>query len=514
MSTDTDAGMFFAEAGPDLYAQNAFRVTGLAVTATARDIRKHSEQQRVQARLGTASGSGSPLLPLPEPPDQNAVEEALQRLRDPVRRLEDEFFWFWPMDRSGRDDALDALRRGDFAAAEAAWRAADGGRAAAVAVHNLAVLAHARALDARRGGPFDDEQGRLWTAAYASWRQLLTEATFWPLLDARIADLNDPRLANVTSADLRRDLPGALLSISARLAAESARDGQRRTAAAHIGIARRSGFDGAVLDDAVRAAVAPDTALVRSLADNALRAAQADVSRGAEEARRLLDQAEPVLHGLVELLPADHPLLQGARDDVAGSAMRCVVMHVNDTKDYGTAVALLERARAGAATDATRTRIEENLTTVRNNLTYSRCWFCKERPYDEPSTFKQGMHSNVQRQYVAGGTRTTWQKKTLEIPRCAACKARHDNNKRTSLGFGCGGAVVLLGLAVAFFASGIPLGGVIMIGVAIAAGFLGTHFSGKYGIPNEEHRTIEEFEPVREHIRAGWKYGEKPPGVS
>ncbi|WP_019633113.1 hypothetical protein [Actinomadura atramentaria] len=510
MSTDAEAGAFFAEAGPDLYRENAFRVTGLAVDATARDIRRHSEQQRVKARLGTAAESGSPLLPLPEPPDAAAVEEALQRLRDPVRRLEDEFFWFWPMDRSGRDEALDALRRGDRAAADEVWRRADGGRARAVAVHNRAVLAHARALDARDLG--DDHQ-RLWATAYERWRQLMSEETFWPLLDGRIQDLGDPRLSAVTAADLRRALPPALLSINARLAAESARAGNRRAASVYIGFARRSGFDTAAVDEAVRTAVAPDTALVRSLAEGALRAAQADPARGSAEAERLLDQAEPVLGGLAELLPGDHPLLQGARDDVAGSAMRCVVTHVNETKDYPSGVRLLRRALGSAATDTTRTRIQENLVTVENNLMYATCWFCKQNPFDAESVHKQGMHSNVQRTRIANGTRTTWQKKFLEVPRCAACRARHQTTQRTSLGLGCGGAVVLFALAVLLIASGLGWGGVFMIAAGVLAGVLGLHVSGTNGIQKDEFTTLREFEPIREHLNAGWGMGEKPPGV-
>jgi flagellar motor protein MotB len=152
-------GTGLGEVGPGLYRDNAFRVTGLAVDATPRDIRRRSDRLRMMNRLGTGQDDEPVLLPPGEPVDAEAYEQAVQRLRDPVCRLVDELFWFWPV--GGTDPAMDALRRGETDEAARIWRDSS----SAVAAHNLAVLTHVRALE--DGGP--------WERAFAHWRAVVDD---------------------------------------------------------------------------------------------------------------------------------------------------------------------------------------------------------------------------------------------------------------------------------------------------------------------------------------------------
>src|SRR3712207_3919390 len=84
-------------ARPELYRTNAFRVSELPVDADGRQLAKR------QQVIELASNTGMPVppgpgraLPLAATPDPDALRDAMQRLRDPERRLVDEFFWFWP----------------------------------------------------------------------------------------------------------------------------------------------------------------------------------------------------------------------------------------------------------------------------------------------------------------------------------------------------------------------------------------------------------------------------------
>ena len=92
-----------AAASPELYRVNAFRITGLPVDATARDIAKQLEKMKIAEKLGAATTRQGGPLPLVPPPDLDAVRQAMQRLRDPEGRLVDEFFWFWPSPPGGTD---------------------------------------------------------------------------------------------------------------------------------------------------------------------------------------------------------------------------------------------------------------------------------------------------------------------------------------------------------------------------------------------------------------------------
>ncbi|MFI0485636.1 hypothetical protein [Actinomadura sp. 9N215] len=487
--------------GPDLYRENPFRVTGLAVDATARDIRRRSEELQVKAKLGASPGTGSPLLPLDPPPDPDDAQRAIQRLRDPVRRLEDELFWFWPSHDG--DEALAALREGRVEDAERLWTTPGPGRPAAVAAHNLAVLAHARALD-------DDDPGQ-WEKALRHWRTVLDTDAFWDLVAARARTADDPRIGPRSAAELRERLPAALLSISARLAVQESQAGRE---SAHITLMRGSGFDAALVDTALRDAVAPDASRLRSQSQSALERADATPEDGYGEAIRLLERAEPVLAGLGMVLPGDHSVLEGLRDEVADSAMRCVVLYINETDDWLPAEGVLERAEATASSANVKSRIADNLETVRDNKVYATCWFCKEHPPRDGAGFKVKMYGEVNEEITEFYTRRiTWRKLTITVPRCAACTSAHRSRRAKLWAYGLGSnvALFLVGLVLtstSAFGAGVVLMILTFAGFAFSIGWAATS-----PLSNSAETLLHQFPAIQDKFKAGWSFGHKPPGV-
>lgn len=84
-----------AVATPELYQRNAFRLSGLPVDASARQVRRRADEVEAAVRLDAELTVGDAWLP----PAEVAVDDvraALHRLRDPVRRIVDELFWLWP----------------------------------------------------------------------------------------------------------------------------------------------------------------------------------------------------------------------------------------------------------------------------------------------------------------------------------------------------------------------------------------------------------------------------------
>ncbi|GLY89684.1 hypothetical protein [Actinoallomurus iriomotensis] len=478
-------------AGPDMYRKNAFRITGLGMGATAREIRRQAEKLRVAARLGTRSEAV--ILPLGEPPDDTATQQATQRLRDPVCRLLDELFWFWPARDGEEDGGLDALRRSDLDAASQSWE--DAGTT--VAVHNLAVLNHAQALDHDR---FDACGRKLWKEAFAYWRRVVSDDTFWKLLESRVREMADPRLTPGTAEQLRAELPAALLSVNARLAVRTAKDDRSDDAAEHVALMRSSGFRAATVDEVLRDAIAPDAARIRALGEKAQQAVRADPRHGAEVTWRFLGQATPLLDLLESLLPEHHPVLLGARDEVAGRVLPCIVPYVEETDEWQTAGELLERALAIAATGAVRDRLEDNLETVRGNLLYGTCWFCRENPAHDQSACELKMYGEVRRTYG----RIRWKSLTIEVPCCAMCK---NGRSRRNVAIGCAPAILIVLLAVTFLGADTLIGAAI-IGIMVAV--LVMRGTTRY----TSRRAAREFPPIREKLAEGWMFGEKPPGAN
>src|ERR1700722_19292422 len=87
-----DSEILLAAARPELFRDNAFRVTGLPVDSTAGDIVRREERIRMAAKFGGGAHIPSP-LPISPAPSGDMVRAAVDRLRDPERRLVDEFFW-------------------------------------------------------------------------------------------------------------------------------------------------------------------------------------------------------------------------------------------------------------------------------------------------------------------------------------------------------------------------------------------------------------------------------------
>lgn len=123
-------------------------------------------------------------------PDDFAVREAMQVVRDPRKRLLAEFFWFHidALDRpsSRNPEAMLLLRKGDWQSARDLWKSewqespeSDRGRRA---LHNLAVFLHARVVTREAGRTplfktlgnntlLDSDHLRDWHGALSAWNR-------------------------------------------------------------------------------------------------------------------------------------------------------------------------------------------------------------------------------------------------------------------------------------------------------------------------------------------------------
>jgi len=521
MTAEIDSSLF-GDVTAGLYATNAFRVSGLPVNATSRDIRRRSEQLRVMAQLGgdsaTGPDSGQGVLPLAERPGATAIADALERLRDPARRLVDELFWFWPGQDDKHDEAMAALRRDDPDAAMNIWVSVSGAARleAAVAVHNMAVLAHVRALD--KPG-LSDSVTLQWQLALTLWAGVAASDVFWDLVTTRIQEMSDPRLTQDTARQMREALPSVVLSINAQLALQASREGRLADTTGHVSLMRDSAFGAEAANRVLREHAEPILGQLRSMSQDAERTADGDPRRGADAARQLVAQSEPLIRDVRLILAADHPLVQGIKDEIASVAMRCTVRYVNETGDLEAGREVLGLALPIAVTEAARKRIRENQAAIKEQeerrrlvLLYSTCWFDKRNQATAADVYPQRMYGNVVRSYVsARTTRVTWKAQTVAVPRCAACAKKHATRRHWTATAGWSSVAVVIVLVVVSFATGAaPLGVILLfcgLGFAIP---LAVTLSRVSGIPAAERRVLREFEPVKTLLAGGWQFGAKP----
>jgi hypothetical protein len=274
----------------------------------------------------------------------------------------------------------------------------------------------------------------MWRAAFRRWKLLLDNEAFWSRLTARIHALDDPRLTTGTSRRMRESLPLALLSINAQLALRAAQAGNEADVKRQIAVLRDSGFDQKIIGEALHRVVEPLRERIKTMCQFAARDASADARHADATTHRLFEHSCPVLASIDYLLAPGDPVRDGAHDEVALKALEALIPFGRETQDWKTFLELLEEARKIAASTSAVSRIEENLTVLRENLRIDRenrlqgiCFFCEERPTEKIFEIEVPMHGNVQHQLVEyNKTRTTWNHNVIRVPRCSVCARIHE----------------------------------------------------------------------------------------
>lgn len=516
-------------AHPGLYRRNAFRVSGVNVEATSRDISRQVEKLQLMQKYGTNGVARSPLAIEP-PPDEHAVRTALHDLNDPERRLIDEFFWFWPlqMGQAKTDRALSLLAAGDIAGASNAWTEAEQSSEAYVSTHNLAVLHHCLALDleaeaASRSLSAEEKVNldKYWDATSRRWQALIGHEAFWSRLSNRIRILEDPRLTTGLARRIRQALPKALLAVNAVLAVRAAESGDFVTAKRHVETmnrlegagATRASADGCkkvlpASGQALKQALAPLRKRIRSACEDFESKADADPLQGDKITRELVEYARPLLKVFDDLLGSGDATRDAVRDEVAIIALRCQIPYGNKSENWRESLKLLELIEPLAAGQAAKERIAQNIKTVRANVKLGCCWFCDDNDASPQAVYRVDMHGDVTRTRTYNGTQLRWRQMSVEVPRCDRCMNVHDNESlRSRVGAVIGG-VVGIGLWIAVDA--FP-GVFIAAGCAFAGFKLGAQLDKPHKDPRVKPRSHGDAHPrVLMLFAMGWRHGSRP----
>jgi hypothetical protein len=361
----------------DLFRRNAFRVTRLPVDATSRDVAKRAEKLKVFAELGQDPhpNAAFPLRPSPTVED---IRQAIQNLKDPEKRLVDEFFWFWPesFGQSRSDPAIQALEKGDLDSAAEIWMSKrkdpiEG----AVATHNLALIYHISALDWENlclGREIDakrrEEVTEYWKAALYRWGRAATNERFWEKLAARIGQLNEPNLTTGFAKRMRVTLPAALAKINAELAIELAESGKVELALLHIQLMREISGGQAQAEKIPELVLAPARKRVSEQILRARSGAAKDPRDAVTAARELLKGARKTL-ALVDLFfDEDSSFRNDVFDEVAEACNQLVLTYHKATNDNETCLEFLKIVLPFAVSQELREQIEKGIRTLAENI--------------------------------------------------------------------------------------------------------------------------------------------------
>jgi hypothetical protein len=403
-------------------------------------------------------------------------------------------------------------------------------------MHNLAVLFHCLALDleevalSRHLDPNELQNvWKYWEHAFKRWKVVLDHEPFWSRLTARIRALEDPRLTTGLARRIRASLPFALLFMNATLAVRYAEAGNLEATKRQLKIMRlweapgdaqntqttkaspsQLPLLGPLAQKALREASEPLRQRIKSICKNAESQADTNPTHGDKATRDVIAYTKPLLVILDTLLSPGDATRDAAHDEVAVCALHCQVPYGNETKNWKACLELVELALPIAVGQAVRERLQDNINTVKGNLEYATCWFCKQTSADDEAALELKMYGDVTRTPTWNGVQVQWRHGTVKVPRCAQCKSAHARAADWAGGGCLLGAIIGLGGSIAI---SIPwLGVVIVLGVtgAIGSGIgagIGSALLSKGIRPVSAQK---EFPSVKRLLGQGWKFGEKP----
>jgi hypothetical protein len=362
----------------NLYRDNTFRITGLPVDASEKEIKKHADKLKMLEELGYGHGANPAAFALDPPPSVDKIREAIQRLKEPEHRLVDEFFWFWPLEfgKSANDPAIQAILNGDSGKAYDIWTHMESSpEHDFIAWHNIAIMCHLIALDwtdYHISSEVDEEREgkikRYWKESFDRWEKITADDRIWDALKARIRDLDDPRLTTGFARRMRDTFPEALDKINAEIALRFAEQGRTDWAKIHIDFMNETHHG---LDDVEKTATLVLTP-TRNRVLQHIQTAKEEVSNnpknGALVARKLIEQCRP-LQNLFELFfGSEFHHKTELFDDVASTLNSCLIQYSKKTDDFSENVILLKETLQFATSIDLRQLIQKNIHIGEGNL--------------------------------------------------------------------------------------------------------------------------------------------------
>ncbi|MEI7776184.1 MAG: hypothetical protein WCK17_15575, partial [Verrucomicrobiota bacterium] len=362
----------------EIFRNNAFRITGLPVDATAGEISRRADKLKVMEDLGAGHSLHKSPFSLRPPPTVDQIRDAIQRLQDPEKRMIDEFFWFWPEEfgRSRMDPAIQALLSGDCDTASKIWTLRESSHSSGtVATHNIAIFWHFTALE-REHYTTSADSGEAqeviaeahWRNAIKRWRYLLGDKALWDVLDARIRQLNEPRLSKEFGTRMRSAMPLALAKIHGQIALTYVERRRVDLARIQVDLLKQLAPKAEVVEMAADLVLDTAKRRLKSHSQNVKDEAARSPERAATLARTLIAPTL-LLFEVIDLFFGDAEYFgKDLLNETLTVCVECAVTYQRKTGDNDAFVDLLERLRPLSDNIELTARISENLRIGKKNL--------------------------------------------------------------------------------------------------------------------------------------------------
>lgn len=362
-------------------SQNPFRIFGLRVDLGSKELTEAIKDLRIQMELGAELPHAFALATL----EEGMLAQANQRLRDPVQRICDECFWFWPMDLGAQDEALDLIASGDKAGAKAAWQEFHGHPDwGPIAAHNLALLG------LYESGTDSTELGDLGKNAL----EFLDSPASVNRIKGRLRTIDDPRLPRNSARAILDEVRRAMVANQIHIGLDRLAQGDTIRGNRNLRCAKTIADDEDLLGAIAEEALESDFRRLETKCEIDLeKATDADWKAIAQDTRQLIDRLKPFA-GLA------------TRAEIIGNnaakILRSISIHTyNVKKKRKKALQIAETAHKLASGELLQ-RIEEDLKTVKEGIEAEEC----EAVYDPLRVRLEALENSVHADWLTSEGRS------------------------------------------------------------------------------------------------------------
>jgi hypothetical protein len=355
---------------PELYKINSFRILGLPVSATLRELDKQQKKIALLVKLGTQNLTvNSGYLPIAPSPSGEMIKKAMQRIFDPENRLIDELFWFWPIEDQNvlNDQALKLLISHDLNGARSVWKQLiQDKKVGYIALHNLAILHHIKALDIelesiKQNSQSELKTDQLWQEALHWWFLLSENEQLWQHLLKRSIALDDPRISAATVSQMRIAFPKVITAISVYMDLKAARSGKGYQARRHRVFLIESGFDQKIYFNILEDELCKSIEQIKMICERNNSEAKSDPDKAAEMAERIYSESLSKLNEINSILDREHYLRKKANNIVAQTIRDCSLIFWKKTENLNRCLRLTDFARNLSMDDGLREKLNKDL---------------------------------------------------------------------------------------------------------------------------------------------------------
>jgi ribosome-binding protein aMBF1 (putative translation factor) len=411
-----------------LYRTNAFQILQLPVWSSAREINKRQQMAEIASRTGAPLSHGPGCyVALRNTVEASEIGKIVRDIQDPLTRLFHEFFWIWVNSTDSPPKNLSGLagltRQIEY------WKLKEESDETGYAIHNLAVLTHAAALEleqymiAKGSKPELALQAKdFWGATYTYWHNVQENDKFWDLVIARIREIDDPQLTTGIARRLRAALPGFLLCLHARLFIQLIEQNRENDAWRHINLIEASNINLKSVENTIGRLLEPIRDRVKSFCEASRSQFETDGIHADKSVELLIKQCSNQMKIIEALLPQGSIIKKVVFEEYTDTCLDGAEAYYRKTDDYQSTLSLLVKIKMQGMSQKELARINEFTNQVieeskKGNYWHSAGYFnlperiltLLETAYDHCQQGRLGKAQKIlvqlfEQEYSSGGT--------------------------------------------------------------------------------------------------------------